>query len=297
MLYGNYVKSGKIRLDKTLKDLGITDIGGLSDQELEADGGRSARRAVRRLSPGVVRRRRSGERATSQLAEARNVLPLQQLGLQRARHDFRAGDRAQHLRRARDRPRPADRHAGLPARPAEEGRRPHPVDAPRLSHVVLDARHGAHRLPDAARRQLGGPPDRAGRLGASHREGEHADCRDEPAALPRRAIGVRVPVVDLRRAAGHGPVRGRLHRRGRRRPVHHGAAEARSRRCAQDRFPRRQADRLAGAVPRACSTTSSPRTAGHPARSEGVCAGRLRPGREWIAAAATPRTQACRHAE
>jgi CubicO group peptidase (beta-lactamase class C family) len=36
MLYGNYVKSGKIRLEKTLKALGITDIGGLSDQELEA---------------------------------------------------------------------------------------------------------------------------------------------------------------------------------------------------------------------------------------------------------------------
>jgi CubicO group peptidase (beta-lactamase class C family) len=36
MLYGNYVASGKIRLDKTLKDLKITDVGGLSDQELEA---------------------------------------------------------------------------------------------------------------------------------------------------------------------------------------------------------------------------------------------------------------------
>jgi len=36
MLYGNYVANGKIRLDKTLKDLKITDVGGLSDQELEA---------------------------------------------------------------------------------------------------------------------------------------------------------------------------------------------------------------------------------------------------------------------
>ncbi|MSO62471.1 MAG: class C beta-lactamase-related serine hydrolase [Acidobacteria bacterium] len=36
MLYGNYVKNGTIRLDKTLQELGITDIGGLSDQELEA---------------------------------------------------------------------------------------------------------------------------------------------------------------------------------------------------------------------------------------------------------------------
>jgi CubicO group peptidase (beta-lactamase class C family) len=36
MLYGNYVASGKIKLDKTLKDLGITDVGGLSDQERSA---------------------------------------------------------------------------------------------------------------------------------------------------------------------------------------------------------------------------------------------------------------------
>jgi CubicO group peptidase (beta-lactamase class C family) len=36
MLYGNYVASGKVHLDKTLAELGITDIGGLSPQELEA---------------------------------------------------------------------------------------------------------------------------------------------------------------------------------------------------------------------------------------------------------------------
>jgi CubicO group peptidase (beta-lactamase class C family) len=36
MLYGNYVDRGVVRLDKTLKDLKITDVGGLSDQELEA---------------------------------------------------------------------------------------------------------------------------------------------------------------------------------------------------------------------------------------------------------------------
>ncbi len=36
MLYGRHVTSGKIRLDKTLNDLGITDHGGLSEQELEA---------------------------------------------------------------------------------------------------------------------------------------------------------------------------------------------------------------------------------------------------------------------
>jgi CubicO group peptidase (beta-lactamase class C family) len=36
MLFGNYVASGKIRLDKTLAELQIDDVGGLSDMEKEA---------------------------------------------------------------------------------------------------------------------------------------------------------------------------------------------------------------------------------------------------------------------
>lgn len=36
MLYGNYVAGGQVRLDKTLAEIGITDHGGLSPQELEA---------------------------------------------------------------------------------------------------------------------------------------------------------------------------------------------------------------------------------------------------------------------
>jgi CubicO group peptidase (beta-lactamase class C family) len=36
MLYGNYVASGKIDLNKTLADLGIDDVGGLTDQEKQA---------------------------------------------------------------------------------------------------------------------------------------------------------------------------------------------------------------------------------------------------------------------
>jgi CubicO group peptidase (beta-lactamase class C family) len=36
MLFGNYVDNGTIRLDETLKELQITDVGGLSDHELEA---------------------------------------------------------------------------------------------------------------------------------------------------------------------------------------------------------------------------------------------------------------------
>ena len=36
MLFGNYVANGKVRLDKTLGELGLTDHGGLTPQELEA---------------------------------------------------------------------------------------------------------------------------------------------------------------------------------------------------------------------------------------------------------------------
>jgi CubicO group peptidase (beta-lactamase class C family) len=36
MLYGNYVAGGQVRLDKTLSEIGITDVGGLTPQELEA---------------------------------------------------------------------------------------------------------------------------------------------------------------------------------------------------------------------------------------------------------------------
>ena len=36
MLYGNYVASGRVRLDKTLAELGLDDIGGLTAREKEA---------------------------------------------------------------------------------------------------------------------------------------------------------------------------------------------------------------------------------------------------------------------
>jgi CubicO group peptidase (beta-lactamase class C family) len=36
MLYGNYVASGKVRLDRTLAELGMDDVGGLTPQEKEA---------------------------------------------------------------------------------------------------------------------------------------------------------------------------------------------------------------------------------------------------------------------
>jgi CubicO group peptidase (beta-lactamase class C family) len=36
MLYGNYVASGKVRLDKTLAEMGIDEIGGLTDEEKQA---------------------------------------------------------------------------------------------------------------------------------------------------------------------------------------------------------------------------------------------------------------------
>ena len=36
MLFGNYVASGKVRLDRTLADIGIDDIGGLTAEEKQA---------------------------------------------------------------------------------------------------------------------------------------------------------------------------------------------------------------------------------------------------------------------
>src|SRR5687767_15060374 len=36
MLFGNYVASGKVRLDKTLAEMGIDEIGGLTEEEKQA---------------------------------------------------------------------------------------------------------------------------------------------------------------------------------------------------------------------------------------------------------------------
>ena len=135
-------------------------------QDARADRHRRSRRAVgrrearddprspdgpfRHLSLRVERRRRHGQRAAARIAETWRVLPVQQLGLQRGRDGLREGDGARPLRCARERPREADRHAGLRSVHAQEVGRSHAIDASRVSHEPLHARHGTHRISDAA---------------------------------------------------------------------------------------------------------------------------------------------------
>src|SRR5690606_13818026 len=126
MLYGIYVERGVIDLNRTLAELGIDDIGGLTDQEKQAAG---APLPAARASPG--------------LQEARRVLPLQQLGLQRPGHDLRAGDREEHLRCPRGGTRPPPRDARLRPLAPPPHRRRQQVDPPRLPHAPVDAGHGA----------------------------------------------------------------------------------------------------------------------------------------------------------
>ena len=98
MLYGKYVANGTIELDKTMADLGIDEPDGLLPIEKTAK--------VRDLliaSSGVYHPgRQSGRRSqqpAARLEGARQVLPLQQLGLQRAGRDLREGDRQDGVRR------------------------------------------------------------------------------------------------------------------------------------------------------------------------------------------------------
>ena len=52
MLFGNYVERGTIKLDKTMKDLNITDVQGLLPREQQATSLQSSGRAVRRVPSG-----------------------------------------------------------------------------------------------------------------------------------------------------------------------------------------------------------------------------------------------------
>ena len=89
------------------------------------------RRPVGRVPHRLVRGRLPGRGAAARVAEARHLPALLQLGLQRPRDDLRAGDEAEHLRRARAGARAPDPDAGLPARPPEEGRRLDAIDPSR----------------------------------------------------------------------------------------------------------------------------------------------------------------------
>ena len=116
-LIGIAVAQGRIDLDATLASLGIEDVPpALTDSEKQATGPATASGALGCLPPCPLRNpRRKTEAARAGQPCARQLLVLQQLGLQRARHDLRAGRRALDLREPSATDRGADRHAGLPA--------------------------------------------------------------------------------------------------------------------------------------------------------------------------------------
>ena len=83
MLYGPYVASGKIRLDATLKDLGMSDVGGLLPIEESAKVIDLITGALRCLSPGCQRGRPAVHGAETRQQRAGHLLAVQQLGFQR----------------------------------------------------------------------------------------------------------------------------------------------------------------------------------------------------------------------
>jgi CubicO group peptidase (beta-lactamase class C family) len=111
MLYGNYVFSGKIDLDKTVKELGLEDREpflpieerATLEQLLTARSGIYLPSGNKDLDLDMPKRQRiSGD-----------PLRLQQLGLQRRRHGIREIDWQEYLRRSRIRHCASHRHAGL----------------------------------------------------------------------------------------------------------------------------------------------------------------------------------------
>jgi CubicO group peptidase (beta-lactamase class C family) len=137
MLYGKYVENGTIPLNKTLREMEFTDVGGLMPQELDAtiEDLITARSGVYHPASNAGERR---QRAAPRTAAAR-ATSLQQLGFQRGRGRLREADGTRDLRCPRDRPRPADRDAGLRPVGAGEERRPRSIAVPRVSHVAFDA--------------------------------------------------------------------------------------------------------------------------------------------------------------
>ena len=249
MMYGPYVENGRIRLDKTLAALEISDIGGLSDQEREATiadllgarsgvyhpasyGGDDLASAPPRNSQrhgayylysnwdfnvlGTIFEQETG----------RNIYDALESDLARpiAMQDFKR-DLQQ-----KDGDLTVSQH---PAYPMWFSTR----DMARIGYLMLREGQWAGR-PIV-------PRDWARRIVQVHTPAR----RDESGEVPHRAAGVRLSLVDLRRAAGDRALRWRVFGRRRWRPVHHRAAEAGPRGGPQDRLFRRQADRVAGRVP------------------------------------------------
>ena len=98
MLFGTYVANGTVRLDRRWRSWAST-----TWRAPGAEQQATVRTCSRRVPACTIRRQQGDDLATRPRAvtEARDVLALQQLGLQRAGHRFEI-DRARHLRRARD---------------------------------------------------------------------------------------------------------------------------------------------------------------------------------------------------
>ena len=221
MLYGRYVEDGTIDLELTVADLGMDDVQGLMPIEKRA---RvldlvTARSGV--YHPASNSGDNLADAPAPRLAGTRHLPPVQQLGLQRGGRGLRTTDRAQHLRRARNRPRNPARIRGLaPVDPPQVGRRD-PVAQPRVPHEPLDPRHGPDRISDAPRRCLEGGARASRGMGRANFGSGHALRGDESGEPARRRVRLRVHVVGVGRPGGAGGVPRRLHRTRSLGPVHH----------------------------------------------------------------------------
>ena len=194
MLYGNYVQSGRIRLEKTMADLKIDDVEGLLPGEKAATiadllAARSGvyHPAANAACAGCGSTAGDPPGPRGSVAHG-TVLPLQQLGLQRARDDLRAGNRHEYLRCVRARPGEARGIAGLrSSRPAEE-RKPACVAPRRVSLLSLHARHGTHRLHHAARWRVVRDAARATRLGSTDDHARDSRRGHESGVVPERTL-------------------------------------------------------------------------------------------------------------
>ena len=248
MLYGNYVANGTIKLNKSLADLSIDDIGGLLPVERTATvadllGARSGvyheasnpgdnlADAPPRGSQkpgtyflysnwdfnalGTIFEQETGQNIYDAL-EKDIVRPIGMRDFDRATHQ-RTGDaaRSQHLAY----------HMNFSTR-----------DMARLGYVML-------RDGEWNGRQI--VPARLGEEDLQHRD---ARRRDESCGLEERSVRIWLPVVGVGREGEHRRVRRRVHRSGRVRSVHHRPAEAGHGHRTQDR-PWRKPQRLRTTVP------------------------------------------------
>ena len=176
------------------KDPARRDARGARHRRQAAADGRGETRHRRRPADDVLRRvspgRQPARRARRPAADARQpstrgAFLLQQLGLQRPRHDLRAADRRRHLRLLQA----PHRRSHRPGRFRRQrlrlgsGQNLRPSQL-RLHHECARPRAVRHAV--CARRSMGRPPDRAGAMG--RRQHAHA-CRRAGTAFPGQGYG------------------------------------------------------------------------------------------------------------